>query len=61
MIMVDERKQQMHDKYLKDPPRWILATVKRDWNLSDLTGNPCLDELHDFHDTALAYWGQNHW
>jgi hypothetical protein len=58
--MIYERKQQIHVKHLKEPPRWILATIKRELNLSDLSGDPSLDELHDREDTALAYWRQNH-
>jgi hypothetical protein len=53
--MVYERKQQMSNKHLKEPPSWIIGTIKRELNLSNLTGNPSLDELHDRHDTALAY------
>jgi hypothetical protein len=58
--MVYERKQQICDKYLKEPLRLILATIKIELNLSDLSGNPSLDELHDREDTTLAYWRQNH-
>jgi hypothetical protein len=57
--MIYERKQQIHDKHLMEPPRWILATIKRVLNLSDLLVDPSLDEFHDCEDTALAYWRQN--
>jgi hypothetical protein len=50
----------MREKYLKKPLSWIIGTIKRELNLSDLTGNPSFDELHDHHDTVLAYWRQNH-
>jgi hypothetical protein len=58
--MVYERKQQMCEKHLKEPPSWINGTIKRELNLLDLTGNPSLDELQERHDTMLAYWRQNH-
>jgi hypothetical protein len=54
--MVYERKQQICEKHLKEPPSWIIGTIKRELNLSDITGNPSLDELHDHHDTVLVYW-----
>jgi hypothetical protein len=57
--MVYERKQQTREKHLKQPPIWILDTIKRELNLTNLIGNPSLDELHDLHGTALAYWRQN--
>jgi hypothetical protein len=44
----------MHEKYLKLHPSWIIGTIKREFNLVDLTGNPSLDELHDRHDMVLA-------
>jgi hypothetical protein len=34
--MMYERKQQMHKKYLKVPPRWILGIIKRELNLFKL-------------------------
>jgi hypothetical protein len=40
--VVYDRKQQIRDKYLKEPMRWILATIKRELNLSDLSGDPAL-------------------
>jgi hypothetical protein len=58
-MMVYERKQQMREKYLKQPPRWILETIKRGLNLFKLCGNETLDDLHHQHDTALAYWRNN--
>jgi hypothetical protein len=54
-MMVYERKQQMREKHLKQPPRWILGTIKRELNLFKLNGNETLDDLHRQHDTALAY------
>jgi hypothetical protein len=56
---VYEKKKEMREKYLKEPPGWIIGTIKRELNLSDLTWNSLLDELHDRHDTTLAYWRQN--
>jgi hypothetical protein len=32
--MMYERKQEMHKKYLKVPPGWILGTIKRELNTS---------------------------
>jgi hypothetical protein len=58
--MVYERKQQIREKHLKQPPRWILGTIKRELNLFKLCGNKMLDDLHHQHDTALAYWIKNH-
>jgi hypothetical protein len=52
-----ERKQQMCEKHLKVPPGWILETIKREFNLFEHDGT--LDNLHDEHDKALAYWRQN--
>jgi hypothetical protein len=57
--MVYERKQQMGEKHLKEPSSCIIGTIKRELNLLDLTGSASLDELHNHHDTALAYWRQN--
>ena len=57
--MVYEKKKEMREKYLKEPPGWIIGTIKRELNLSDITGNPSVEELHDRHDTALTYWRQN--
>jgi hypothetical protein len=59
-MMVYERKQQMREKHLKQPPRWILGTIKRELNLFKLSGNETLDDLHRQHDTALVYWRKNH-
>jgi hypothetical protein len=42
-------------KHLKEPPRWILGTIKRELNLFRLCGNETLDDIHYQHDTALAY------
>jgi hypothetical protein len=59
--MVYERKQQMREKHLKQPPRCILCTIKRELNLFKLCNNETLDDLHCQHDTALAYWRKNCW
>jgi hypothetical protein len=53
--MMYERKQQMREKYLKVPSRWILRTIKRELNLFELCGNGPVDDLHDEYDKALAY------
>jgi hypothetical protein len=42
--MIYERKKEMCEKYLKEPPGWILGIIKRELNLSDLIGNPSLEE-----------------
>jgi hypothetical protein len=55
--MMLERKQQMCEKYLKVSPNWILGTIKRELNLCE--HDETLDDLHDEHDKALAYWRQN--
>jgi hypothetical protein len=49
----------MREKYLKEPPGWILGTIKRELNLFDLLGNETLEDLQDHHDMALSYWRQN--
>jgi hypothetical protein len=49
----------MCEKYLKQPPRWILGTIKRELSLFKLCGNEMLDDLHRQHDTALVYWRKN--
>jgi hypothetical protein len=59
--MMCERKQHMRKKYLKVPSSWILGTVNRELNLFDLCDNGTVDDLHDEHDKALAYWRPNHW
>jgi hypothetical protein len=43
--MVYERKQQMHEKLLKQPPRWILGTINRELNLFKLCGNEMVDDF----------------
>jgi hypothetical protein len=58
--MMYERKQHTREKHLKQPPRWILGTIKRDLNLFELCGNETMDDLHNQHDMTLAYWRQNH-
>jgi hypothetical protein len=52
--MMYERKQQLHAKYLNVSPGWILGTIKREFNLFEHIET--LDDLHDEHDKALAYW-----
>jgi hypothetical protein len=52
--MMYERKQQMHEKYLKVPLGWILGTLKRELNLFE--HDETLDDLHNEHDKALTYW-----
>jgi hypothetical protein len=52
--MMYERKQQMCEKHLNVPPSWIIETIKRDLNLCEHAGT--LDDLHDEHVKALAYW-----
>jgi hypothetical protein len=54
MRMMYEKKQQMHEKYLKVPPVWILETIKRELKLYEHAGT--FDDLHDEHDKALVYW-----
>jgi hypothetical protein len=51
-----ERKQEMREKYLQVPPGWILGTIKRELNAS---GGDMLEDRHDHHEMALAYWRQN--
>jgi hypothetical protein len=51
--------EKMREKYFKDPPGWILGTIKTELKLSDTTGSPSLDELCDHRDTTLAYCRQN--
>jgi hypothetical protein len=53
--MMYERKQQMHKKYLKVPPRWILGIIKRELNLFKLWNNETLDDFYRQHNMALAY------
>jgi hypothetical protein len=57
--MVYERKQQIREKHLKQPSRWIIGTIKRELNLFKLCGNEMLYDLHRQHDTTLAYWRKN--
>jgi hypothetical protein len=45
----------MREKYLKEPQGWILRTIKRDFNLFELSGNETLEDLQDQHEIALAY------
>jgi hypothetical protein len=52
--MMYEREQQMHEKYLKVPPVWILETIKRELKLYEHAGT--FDDLDDEHDKALVYW-----
>jgi hypothetical protein len=46
----------MREKYLKEPPGWILDPIKRELNLFELKGNETLGEVHDRHDTTLVFW-----
>jgi hypothetical protein len=50
----------MREKHLKQPPRWILGTIKRELNLFRLCSNETLDDLHCQHNMALAYWRKNY-
>jgi hypothetical protein len=45
-----KRKQQMREKHLKVPLRWILGTIKTELKLFEHDGT-----LDDLHDEALAY------
>jgi hypothetical protein len=56
-MMMYKRKQEMHKKYLKVPPGWILRTIKRELNASS---DDTSEDRHDLHEMALAYWRQNH-
>jgi hypothetical protein len=56
--MVYEKKKEMRRKYLKEPPGWILMTIKRELNLY-ASGGDKLEDLQDHHETALTYWRQN--
>jgi hypothetical protein len=51
-MMMYKRKQEMHEKYFKVPPGWILGTIKRELNAS---GGNTSEDRHDRHETALAY------
>jgi hypothetical protein len=53
--MIYEKKKEMHEKYLNEPPGWILGTIKRELNLSEFKGDEGLEELNDCHNTALTY------
>jgi hypothetical protein len=46
---------------LKESPGWILGTIKRELNLWEVLGNETLEDLQDYHETALTYWRQNRW
>jgi hypothetical protein len=56
--MVYKKKKEIHEKYLKMPPGWILGTIKRELNLY-ASGNDTLEDLQDRTEMALAYWRQN--
>jgi hypothetical protein len=47
----------MREKHLNVPPDWIFGTIKREMNLFE--HDETLDDLHDEHDKALAYWREN--
>jgi hypothetical protein len=51
--MMYERNQDVHEKYFKVPPGWILGTINRELNAS---GGDTSEDRHDPHETALAYW-----
>jgi hypothetical protein len=53
--MIYKKKKEMHEKYLNEPPGWILGTIKRELNLSEFKGDEGLEELNDCHNTALTY------
>jgi hypothetical protein len=53
--MIYENKKKMCEKYLKEPPSWILGTIRKETNLFDLLSNETLEELPDHHDTTLVY------
>jgi hypothetical protein len=55
-MMMYERKQEMHKKYLKVPPGWILGTIKRELNAS---GGNTSEDRQDCHEMTLPYWRQN--
>jgi hypothetical protein len=57
--MIYEKKTEMCEKYLKEPPDWILGIIKRELNLFELSGNETMDDFHVQHDKALTYWRQN--
>jgi hypothetical protein len=57
--MIYEKKNEMCEKYLKEPSGWILETIKRELNISEFKGDEGLEELNDRHDMALAYWRHN--
>jgi hypothetical protein len=50
--MLHERKEQMRQKCLKEPPRWIIGTILNDLNLSEWSD---VDDLHERHETTLTY------
>jgi hypothetical protein len=55
--MVYERKKGMCEKYLKEPPGWILGTIMRELNLSyKIAPIESLDVYHDHWETTVAYW-----
>jgi hypothetical protein len=58
--MVYEKKKEMRENILMEPPGWILGTLKRELNLFELCGNETVDDFHDQHDKAPVYWRQNH-
>jgi hypothetical protein len=41
--MVYEKKKEIHKKYLKMPPDWILRTIKRELNLYASNGDTLED------------------
>jgi hypothetical protein len=41
--MIYEKKKEMREKYLKEPPGWILRTIKRELNFFVLCRNEMVD------------------
>jgi hypothetical protein len=52
--MVYEKKKEIREKYLKEPPTWIFGTIKRELNLFELLNNETLEDLQEHHEIALA-------
>jgi hypothetical protein len=46
----------MREKYLKEPPDWILGTIMRELNLSNTNAaTESLDVYHDCREMTLVY------
>jgi hypothetical protein len=50
--IIYEKKKEMCEKYLKEPPSWILKTIKRELNLFELSNNETLEDLQNHHETS---------